>query len=63
MPRNGDKYTKSKQRLSIMIAICIKQHLSNILSSVLDKFKQYWGRVEKSVAYKKSVNFSTETFQ
>ena len=29
-PRHGCKYTKYKIYLSIMIVICIKQHLSNI---------------------------------
>ena len=28
--RHGPKYTKYKMCLSIMIVICIKQHLSNI---------------------------------
>ena len=36
-----------------MMVICIKQHLSNIWSSIYEKVKQHWGRVEKSVAYKK----------
>ena len=34
--------------------LCIKQHLSNILSSTHGKVKQYWGWVAKSVVYKKS---------
>ena len=29
-PRHGHKYTKYKSCLSTMMAICIKQHLSNI---------------------------------
>ena len=29
-PKHGYKYTKYKMCLSIMVAICIKQHLSNI---------------------------------
>ena len=49
------KYTKYKMCLSIMMIICIKQHLRNILSSIHKKFKQHWSWVEKSVAYKKSV--------
>ena len=57
MPRHGYKYTKYKTCLSIMMVICIKEHLSNIWSSIHDKFKQHWGWVEKSVAYKKSVQF------
>ena len=31
-PRHGPKYTKYKMRLSLMIVVCIKQHLSNIWS-------------------------------
>ena len=29
-PRHGHKYTKYKMCLSIMMVICIKQHLGNI---------------------------------
>ena len=29
-PKHGHKYTKYKMCLSIMMVICIKQHLSNI---------------------------------
>ena len=36
-----------------MMLICIKQHLSNIWSSVYENVKQHWGWVVKSVAYKK----------
>ena len=42
-PRNGHKYTKYKLCLSIMMIICIKQHLSNILSSVHEKVNQRRG--------------------
>ena len=44
------------------MVICIKQHLSNIWSSIHEKVKQHWGWVEKSVAYKKSV-YTNNTFQ
>ena len=37
----------------MMMLMCIKQHLSNIWSSIHDKVKKQWGWVEKSVAYKK----------
>ena len=51
------KYTKYKICLSIMVFKCIKQHLSNIRSSIHEKVKQHWGWVEKSVAYlKKACN-------
>ena len=54
-PKHGYKYTKYKMCFSIMMVICIKQHLSNIWSSIYEKVKQHWSWVEKSVAYKKSV--------
>ena len=38
--RHGHKYTKHKLCLSIMMGICIKQHLSNISSSIHGKVKQ-----------------------
>ena len=36
-----------------MMLWCIKQHLSNIWSSIHENAKQHWGWVEKNVAYKK----------
>ena len=54
-PRHEHKYTKYKICLVIMMVICIKQHLRNISSSIHTTVKQYWGWVEESVAYKKSV--------
>ena len=33
--------------INMMLLICIKQHLSNIWSSIHEKFKQHWGWVEK----------------
>ena len=52
-PRHGHKYTKYKMSLNIVMVICIKQHLSNIWSSVHEKVKQHWALVEKSVVYTK----------
>ena len=46
-PRHGQKYTKHKLYLSIMMAISIKQHLNNVWSSMHEKVKQDWGWVEK----------------
>ena len=46
-PRHGHKYTKYKMCLSMMMGICIRQHLSNIWSSIHEKIKQYWGWVKK----------------
>ena len=40
-PRHGRRYTRYKICLSIMMVICIKQHLSNIWSSIHDKTKQH----------------------
>ena len=45
--RHGHKYTEYKMCLSIIMATCIKQHLSNIRSSIHEKVKQHWGWVEK----------------
>ena len=53
-PRHGHKYTKYKMSLNIMMVISIKQHLSNIWSSIHGKVKQHWDWDEKSVAYKKA---------
>ena len=39
--------------LTIIMLICIKQHLSNIWSLIHKKVKQHACWVEKSVAYKK----------
>ena len=39
--RHGYKYTKSKMCLSIMMVICVKQHLSNIWSSIYEGVKQH----------------------
>ena len=33
--------------------VCIKQHLSNIWTSIHEKVKQNWDWVEKSVAFQK----------
>ena len=46
--RHGRKYTKFKNGLSMMMLICIKQHLK--LNPW--KGKQHWGWVEKSVPFK-----------
>ena len=36
-PKHGHKYNKHEMCLSIMMVICIKQHLSNIWSSIHEK--------------------------
>ena len=45
--RHGHKYTIYEMYLSLMMAICIKQHLSNIWSSIYEKLKQHWDWVEE----------------
>ena len=52
--RHGHKYNKYKMCLCIMMVICImviciKQHLSNIWSSIHEKVKQHWDWVEKKL--------------
>ena len=51
--RRGHKYSKYKKCLTMMMLICIRQHLSNIWSSIPEKVKQHWGWVKKCVAYNK----------
>ena len=46
-PRHEHKYRKYKKCISMMMLICIKQHLSNILSSVYENVKHHWGWIEK----------------
>ena len=41
----------------MMMGMCNKQYLRNFWNWIHEKGKQYWGWVEKSVAYKKSVYF------
>ena len=54
--RHEHKCSKYIKRLSMMMLICIKQHLSNIWSLVYDNVKQHWeAELKKSVAYKKSM--------
>ena len=55
--RHWHEYSKYKKFLSMMMLICVKQHLSNIWSSIHKKVKQHWGWNKKSVAYKKKLVF------
>ena len=41
-PRNGHKNSKYKKYPSMMMLICIKQHLSSIWSSIHEKVRQHW---------------------
>ena len=45
--RHGQKHSKYKTCLGIMMLICIEQHLSNIWSSINKKLKQHGGGIEK----------------
>ena len=50
---HGHKYSEYKGCLNMMMPICIKQHLTNSRSSILEKVKQHWGWVEKKVLFNK----------
>ena len=52
--RHGDKYSKYRRCLSIVMLICIKQHLSNIWSSIIKKLSNTEDELKKNVAYKKT---------
>ena len=45
--RHGHKYSKYRKCLIMAMLICIKQHLSNIWSSIHENVKKHWGWVEK----------------
>ena len=63
-PRQGPKYTKYEMCLSIMMAKCTKQRLSNIWSSIHEKGNQHWGWLQKkSVTYKKACNYLSVYFR
>ena len=49
-PKHGHKYTKYKMYLSILMVVCIKQHLSNIWSSI---YEHTQAELKKSIANKK----------
>ena len=64
-PRYRHKNAQYEICLSKIMVRCIKQHLSNIWSSIHEKVKQHWGWVEKKrCLYKKSVflNFVHDYF-
>ena len=46
-PGPGQRYTKYKIYLSIMMVIWTKQHLNNIWSSIHEEVKEHWGWVWK----------------
>ena len=49
--------------LSIMLVVCIKQHLSNIWSSIHEKVNQNWGWVEKKCCLEKAcISTSRKTY-
>ena len=48
-PRYVHKYTQFEMCLSMMILICIKQHLSKIWISIHQKVKQRWRWSEKAL--------------
>ena len=52
--RHRYKYSKYKMCLSLMMIICVNQHLHNIWSSINEKINQHWSWIKKSVAYKKA---------
>ena len=52
-PRRGQKNIKYKMFLGMVVFRWIKQNLSSIWGLIHEKVKQHWGRVEKSMAYKK----------
>ena len=59
-PKHGHKYGKYKKCVTMMMLICIKQHPSNIWSSIHEKVKQHWCWVEKkTLLIKKACSYET----
>ena len=52
---HGHKYSKYKRCLSMMMLLCIKQHLSNFEADFTKKLSNTKAELRKSVAYKRSV--------
>ena len=55
--RHEHKFSKYKECLTMIMLICIKEHLSNISSTIHKKVTQHWGWVEK-----KAFNSSSTTW-
>ena len=60
--RHGHKKTICEMCLIIMMVICMKQHLSNIWSSIHEKVKQQWDGVEKNAVYKKKRAYALQNW-
>ena len=54
-PRYGQKYTKCKMCLIIIMVIGIRQYLSNTWSSIHEKLSNAEAELKKSVAYIKQI--------
>ena len=55
--RYGHKYSKYKKFLSMMIHICIKQHLATFEAQLTKMLSSTEDELNKSVAYKRTSNF------
>ena len=51
--RPKPRYSKYKKCLNMMMLICIKQHISNIWSSIHEKLNNTEAGLKKGIAYKK----------
>ena len=55
--KHGHKYSKYKKGLTMVILICIKQHLSNIWSLIHEN-----AELEKSISFKKAYIYIDDSF-
>ena len=51
--RNKHRYSKYKKCLCMVMPLCMKQHKSNMPSSIYEKVKRHWSWVEKKHCLKK----------
>ena len=47
----------------MIILVCIKQHLTNVWSLILEKVKQHWGCIEKKYSLQKKRVFYHDNFK
>ena len=60
-PRHGQKHTKYKACLRMIMVLCNKHYLRNIWSGIHEKVTQRGGWIKKSVACKKARNSAIAT--
>ena len=61
--RHGHKCSKYKICFSVMMLLCIKQHLTNIWSPIPEKVKQHWGCAKKKALLIKKIVYFIDIYR